>query len=202
MNPLCACLLVEGRIPNASAVFCYLNFITKRDYVCLLGCLEAELMKRADGQTLARAHKLEKEQEALALAHSELGVAAGELRAKLEVANSSHMEAAAARAASEARAAELEAVLASCRRELEAARNAASEAAAAKAALERRVAETGARVGELEAMLLATQKEVAALFLFVHPSAGTACHCDGLVGIAFGRALKRPSFPISSCIPA
>jgi chromosome segregation ATPase len=120
------------------------------------------------------------EQQALVLAHSELGVAAGELHAKLEAANSSHKEAAASLSASEVRAAELEGVLASCRRELEAARNAASEAAAAKAALEGRVTETGARVGELEAALLATQKEVTALIAIM--SARKICRGVALVG--------------------
>jgi chromosome segregation ATPase len=125
-------------------------------------------MEMADEQTLARMQKLEREQEALVLAHSELGVASEELHAKLEAANSSHKEAVAALAASEARAAELERVLASCRRDLEAARNADSEAAAAKAALEGRVAKTDAHVAELEASLVANQKEV-------HHPVCTAC---------------------------
>jgi hypothetical protein len=142
------------------AVICYRNFTPKHDDGFLFSCPEAELMKRADEQTLARVHKLEREQEAMELAHSELGVAAGELHAKLEAAYSSHKEAIAVLAASEARAAELEGALASCRHELEAAKNEASETAAAKAALGRRVAETGARVGELEAALRATQEEV------------------------------------------
>ena len=123
---------------------------------------------------MARSSKMERDLEALALAHSELGVAAGELHAKLEAAKSSHKEAVAAHTASEARAAQLEGVQESCRRELEAARNAASEAVAAKAAVEEQVTKMGARVGELEVALLAAQKEVAARFVFLYLSAGMA----------------------------
>ncbi len=103
---------------------------------------------------------MESDLEALALAHSELGVAAGELHAKLEAANSSHKEAVAAHTASEARAAQLEVAQETCRHDLEAARNAALQAVAAKAALEEQVTKLGARVGELEVALLAAQKEV------------------------------------------
>ncbi len=98
------------------------------------------------------------------MAHSELGAASRELHAKLEASDSSHKEAAAAHTASEVRAAALEETLSSCRGELEASRSAAMVMAASKAALEGRVAELGARVGELESALIATQKEVAARF--------------------------------------
>ena len=166
---------MKDRKTNASTINCYLDIITTHSFRFLLSCFQADLMKLVNEQTLARVHKLEKEKEALSLAQSELGVAAKELNAKLEAANSSYKEAVATLAASEARAAELEGVLASCRRELEASGNAVSEATAAKAALEDRIAKKDVRVGELEAALLANQKEVAALIVFIFPSVRAVC---------------------------